>query len=128
MSKNKPYKSFNYYLNTIYLKLLGYSQYFVGISDKQYFKNLELVFDRNKINDPQSIFLLQYHTFEFFVTPDELGNHLHFEGDIAFSRKDSNFKHCSYLFHLISDWYVSIILSGQVLLNPSILVRNNWIT
>lgn len=98
MSKNKPYKSFNYYLNTIYLKLLGYSQYFVGISDKQYFKNLELVFDRNKINDPQSIFLLQYHTFEFFVTPGELGNHLHFEGDIAFSRKDSNFKHCSYLF------------------------------
>ena len=91
-------KSLKYYLRTIHLKLLGFLHDILKKTDSAYFKQLESIFYQYKSQNRASKFLNQYYTFEFFASSEELGNHLHFDNDIAFSRKDSNIQHCSYLF------------------------------
>ena len=91
-------KSLKYYLRTIHLKLLGFLHDILKNTDAGYFKQLESTFFQCKSQNRPSKFLNLYYTFEFFANPEELSSHLHFENEIAYSRKDSNIQHCSYLF------------------------------
>lgn len=88
-----PYKSTNYYLKTILLKLYGFiSEWVPGIDDYPKIKpDTVKICDRKRLNKLD----LFYHTFSYFHHPNDLAQHLKMKDGIAQHRIESKLDHCS---------------------------------